>query len=221
MKKRHNSYKLLMMGLEISRNAWHARVYKYTLNASYLPHSLCPYFWTMLFTLPLFLIVQTFALPMTLWLLATNAYHKKKYGYAAEDLDLWPCAGMSLLLYLAFTYLGFLFHACYMWASHRLHWKDNETGVLMVTAMAILITGIVLGIRAISLYISDKKDTNPKRNYGAWWKLYGQAYEEYSQESWNLYYQFRDSAKNKNFFVLMGKAISAWYNKNCPIITWK
>ncbi len=197
-----------MSKITISRSAWHVRLYKFIYGSySSLPSSLCPYFWKllagMLFILPLAPIA------MAAYVLAGICKLFKWDLVSLRTLNLFYRVGFGLLLITGMLILSIAGTAIYHLYTHR-KLIEGEAFCLVLSIFAIVLISTV----NISMVIQNNKERKEAADREAWLAVNS------DKEPWE-YFREHESIKNDGFFTLIGKAIKAWYNKNCPIIHCK
>lgn len=197
------------MQINVSKNSWHARIYRWYFDADHLPSSLCPYFWGYVLIVPTLPPLLVMGIPAYLFFLAMSLWNQEK----PAPMNPWASAILSFLSLIVCIVMvagieGFV---------HLLHHKkpgENEEAAMAFVVCIIILVFVV----CVFNYAGRRRKNNPYYSYNYWYETIGRFQGATGFEDW---YKWIDDNHRTSVFRLIIEGIRAIYKKACPIINWR
>lgn len=198
-----------MSNIDISRSAWHVRLHEFIYAPDYMPRSLCPYFWQLVMGMIFILPVTPLSLPTYLYAAICNPF--KKQPVRLKRLALLTRAIFGVVLMACIGIVAGAIIAIHHIIYHIATKEWQITSLILFCCAMVVMTFIVL----VEAHQANRKAREDAR-VAAW------LHSNPGKYDYEYYYSpINQKPKTDGFFILFGKAISAWYHKHCPLINWK
>lgn len=197
------------MQINISKGAWHVRIYQWYFDTSWLPKSLCPYFWAWVLMLPTLPIVGILSLPVYMFTLAYSLWTQKKEDYSSP----WIAAISSTIALLGTLILirgttGFIHYF------RGIRLREDDTFFMVFESIIVSLALFIL----IGTNVKKWRKRTIYNDYNIWYREIGRSLEYNNSFDWVCWVRVN---KPTTTWELIGQGVTSVYKKACPIIHWR